>query len=271
MLKPIEDRRIVLVDDEPVKLEGRLSWLTSAGFRDVTTLDFHDALLYQHWEHVDTLAVDGFDDSKDEERLPWITELAPGDRILELDRYMGVRVVRAARAANPNLVITVISGYVDESPELVLRFHAGGANYIYSTRAAHGKDDFLEAIARPGHGRGYVPPPRSGQTANLERLLDILGGEKSEWDANVVEAVRQVLVYGKKRERVLAAVPGHPKVSPRQFNRLMNYIKDLSGLPEDISGASDARRMRLEVVRSFVLNNVLGGKHRRADEDRGGR
>lgn len=260
MLKPIEECRIVLVDDEPVKLEGRLSWLSAAGFSDVTILDFHQALIYQYWGDVHTLAVDGFDDAADEERETWVDKLAPGDRLFELDRYMGVRVVKAAREANPNLVITVISGFVDESPELVQRFHDRGANYIYSTRAAHGKDDFLRAIKNPGHGPGFIPRPRPGQKTNLEKLLDILSGQDSEWDANVVEAVRQVLVFDQNRWEVLR---DNPDIRTRQFNGLMDYIKDLSGMPEIDSGATDVKRIRLEAVRSHLFNNILGRKHRR--------
>lgn len=268
MPKSIEDRRIVLVDDEPVKLAGRRSWLSAAGFNDVTTLDFHQGLIYQYWSHVDTLAVDGLDDTADDKRQAWIEKLAPGDRLFQLDQYMGVRVVKAARAANPKLVITVISGFVDESPELVQRFHAAGANYIYSTRSAHGEDDFLRAIRTPGQGSGYVRPPKPGQKANLERLLGILSGQDTGWDPIVVEAVRQVLVYEKRRGEYLE---GHPEVGRRQFNRLMDYIRDLSGVPELEPDAPDARRIRLEVVRSHLFNNILGRKYRRIDGNGGGR
>lgn len=258
MLKKIEDCRIVLVDDQDASLEGRRSWLSAAGFTDVTTLNFPQGLIYQYWDHVHTLAVDGLDETLDDKRQAWIEKLAPGDRLFELDQYMGVRVVKKARAANPNLVITVISGFVDESPELVQRFHAAGANYIYSTRAAHGKDDFLHAIKHPGGGLGIVTPPPPGQKANLEELLAILSGDDREWDPNVVEAVRQVLVYEKKRGDYLEQNPG---VSTRKFNELMDYIHDLAGdtkrRPDD---PPDHRRMKLEAFRSHLRNNILGRK-----------
>jgi hypothetical protein len=258
----IEECRIVLVDDEADKLEGRRSWLTAANFEDVTILNFPQALRYQYWEHVHTLVIDGFDNDEDDDRESWIAKIAPGDRLLELDRYVGVRVVRAARKANPNLVITVVSGYVDNSPELVQRFHKRGANYIYSNRAARSKDDFLAAVRSPGQGRGYVPPDRGRKVANVEKLLDILDGGHSEWDPAVVKAARRVLIHGEDRDDVLASEAR--TVSIRRFNSLMDYIKELSGYEE---GAAGERKPHLKRIRSYLIKKVLGGEHR---EDRNG-
>lgn len=265
MQNAIEDRRVILVDDEPVKLEGRRSWLISAGFRDVTTLDFHQALIFRDWNSAHTLVVDGLDEAEDDARAAWVSELAQGDPLFPLDRFMGVRVVRAARAANPDLVITVVSSFVDRSPAMVQRFHKGGANYIYSNRAAHSAADFVEAIKNPGRGRGHVPPPIGGTQTNLEEVLDVLGGGRSKWHPKVVDAVRQVLIDGKDRDYVLK----DSGVSARQFNGLMDYIKELMGLVYK-TGAKDDRKPRLERVRGILVSKVLGRELIRRDDDSGG-
>ena len=62
-------------------------------------------------------------------------------------------------------------------------------------------------------------------------------------------------------------------VSTRQFNDLMDYIKRLSGLDTtDPSGPADQRKPRLEPIRRFLVDKVLGNEHRRnRDTEAGGR
>jgi hypothetical protein len=262
MQQPLEDRRIVLVDDMDVNLAGRRFWLEEAGCRDVVTLDFPHALTYKDWPSVHTLIVDGLDETEDADRDRWVAELSHGDPLFPLDYFMGVRVVRAARAMNPQLVITVMSSFVDRSPAMVSRFHQSGANYIYSHKAAHGRTDFLTAVRNPGTGRGHVAVRRHSTRTNVEEVLDVLGGGRSKWHPKVVEAVRRVLVDGEDRKEVLART----SLSVRQFNDLMDYIKDLMGLAYS-TGNIDDRKPRLERVRDFLTKKVLGWELVRHDRD----
>jgi hypothetical protein len=124
--------RVVVVDDMPLKLRGHCGWLSDSGFRDVVPLNFHQALTYDRWGEAHTLVVDGMDEDKDSVREHWILKMDQDDPTFRDERYMGVRVVEAARQASRDLVITVVSSFVEKSPAMVERFYEVGANYIYS-------------------------------------------------------------------------------------------------------------------------------------------
>lgn len=256
-------RRVVVVDDKPINREGRCSWLLKAGFGDVVPLDFRDALAYDHWREVHTLVVDGLDTQEDRDREPWLCGIDNSDPTLRYERYMGVRVVDRARRAHRDLVIVVVSSYVDRSPAMVERFHEVGADYIYSHRDTHSGQDFVDAVTAPAHQHRMRRPSSTCRAAEgftgtrLQSVIDVLGGTRSDWDPEVVAAVRMVLVDGMARKEVLALTG----VSIRSFERCMDHVKRLLQLVDSpASGALDDRRPRVERARE-AITRLLGRHH----------
>jgi hypothetical protein len=258
--------KVVIVDDKPRNLEAYRAWLSGEGFQDIVQLNFFEALTYLQWPDVHTLVVDGFDRDEDVDRQPWILELQESDPTIGSERYMGVRVVEAARAGNPDLVITVVSSYVDKSPVLVERFYEVGANYIYSHRDTHSGPDFIKAVRNPEQRHRAAPPPRitrvdEGFTSRkTEEIVRVLSGRRSGWDEPTVRAVRMVLV----EERSMKDALEETGVSRRQFDSCMDHMKKLLELVEEL--APGTRSTRLERARSAVTK--LFGRHHLRKDDR---
>ena len=259
-------RRIVVVDDDQRHLEAHCSWLAKAGYIDVTPLDFQQALVYRDWSAVQTLVVDGFDELEDPATQPgWLLDLAARKRdpVLPYDRYLGPRVVRAARRVNRNLVVIVVSGYVDKSPDMVERFHEAGANYIYSHNDTRNALAFVKAVITPDNR--HTPTRAAGPAGRLQAVLDLLAGSRSEWDPRVVAAARMILVNELTRDAALRRTG----VRPRDLNHCMDYIKDLLKLASvDTGGRKSGRKPRLEIavekIRRILGKDIAGPRGRTA-------
>jgi CheY-like chemotaxis protein len=269
--RPVDkSRRILIVDDDRATREGRRAWLERDGFNNVDDDDFHEALAYlpEQWRGVSLLIVDGFDKASDEERAKDSDRLGLDAAMLAFDRYMGVQVVRAARKTHPDLVVVVVSSFVDDSPALVERFFQAAPDcFIYPHSDVNSPADFVRAVHSPNLDNRAGFDKRNARmlelkldkSARVNEVLELLSDDsagKHGLSRPLVEAVRDRLVEDVNASA--SEIQQRYGVSRRQLDKAVDTVRELLPSADEYSAERKGRIERLQER----ANSLLGREHK---------
>jgi CheY-like chemotaxis protein len=222
--------RIVVVDDQPSQLAGRVHWLTTVAGADVSGLTFEQALaLGPQWRGVDVVVLDGHDRRSPARRADAAAD-ARIEPIPDHDVFPGVRVAAAVRAecGRRRPTIILVSSYARDSEIRARRIAQAGVDYAFEHYEVEvDAATFVRAVLDPasfspdaragvfGAGPAVAALDVAGAVAILEEspARDLLLGDAPykrhrdlEWSVRTL------------REALAAALPGEapPLAGPRR-------------------------------------------------------
>jgi DNA-binding NarL/FixJ family response regulator len=144
--------RIVVVDDQPAQLEGRIAWLSRLPGVEVKGFTFEQAAAYgPAWTQVQVAVLDGHDRRSPKRRAETAKKLGV-PALPEHDNYLGVRVAAAIREHSDRTQtrIILISVYARESAVLARRIAQAGVDYVFEHHEVErDAETFIRAVIHP--------------------------------------------------------------------------------------------------------------------------
>lgn len=166
--------RVVVVDDRPDTLAGRVLWLSRVPGAAVEGLSFVEALdPATDWSDVFLAVLDGRDDRVADE---CVIVGDDGRERASHDRFLGVRVaqrIRATRGPDQTRIV-LISAYARANDVLARRCQEAGVDYLYSVHELLDAEAFLATILspRPANATQRLLPPGHWQGQGLTGVPD---------------------------------------------------------------------------------------------------
>lgn len=172
--------RMVVVDDQPSQLTGRVAWLSAVPDVEVVGLTFEQALaLGPAWRDADVVVLDGHD-----RRAPVRRAAAAMDAgiepIPEYDNFPGVRVAMAVRnECGPDRpTIILVSSHARDSEIRARRIAQAGIDYSFEHyEVEYDEATFVRAMVDPGafsHTSDANPPGADNDVRDIARAIDVL-------------------------------------------------------------------------------------------------